>query len=104
MKNLLSIGLLLLAAMTNSHAQRIEWQQVTPNSPPVYQPPGYNPPSSYQGSSGTNYQHNLNNPADRGRYSIDLDAQRRDYLNRPYDAGSTLDTLRGQHGAGVYPR
>jgi hypothetical protein len=104
MKKLFTIVLLLLATVSTAKAQRIEWNQVSPNSPPIYQAPGYNQPGTYQGSSGTRYQYDLNNPADRGRYSIDLDAQRRDYLNRPYDAGSTLDTLRGQHGAGVYPR
>jgi len=104
MKNLFSIGLMLFVMAATSHAQQIQWQQVTPYSPPVYQAPGYNQPNSYQGSSGTHYQYDLNNPADRGRYSTDLDAQRRDFLNAPFDSGRQLDRLLNQNGAGVYPR
>ena len=34
--------------------------------------------TGYQGSSSTRYDYNLNNSADRNRYNLDLDAQRRD--------------------------
>ena len=53
----------------------------------------------YQGSSGARYQYDLSNPADRGRYSIDLDAQRRDQLS--VDVGRSQDLLRGQYGGGL---
>lgn len=56
--------------------------------------------SGYQGSSGAKYQYDLNNPADRNRYSVDLDAQRRDSQKGMYDAGRDLDQLRGQSGGG----
>ena len=36
---------------------------------------------SYQGSSGQSYSYDLSNPADSNRYSIDVDAQRRDQQN-----------------------
>lgn len=65
---------------------------------------GSNSGSGYQGSSGTQYQYDLNNAADRGRYSIDLDAQRRDSQNGSYDAGRNLDRLRGQSGGGYQSR
>ena len=55
----------------------------------------------YQGSSGTRYDYNLNNPVERDRYNIDLDAQRRDQMNGRYDAGRSLDQLQGQFGGGV---
>lgn len=55
--------------------------------------------NSDNSSSRRSYDYNLNNPADRSRYSTDLDAQRRDrgidgYVNR------TLDQGRGQYGGG----
>ena len=60
--------------------------------------------SSYQGSSGAQYQYDLNNPADRNHYSVDLDAQRRDSQKGMYDAGRNLDQLRGQSGGGYQSR
>jgi hypothetical protein len=39
----------------------------------------------------------MNNPADSNRYSIDLDAQRRDMMK--INPGS-LDELKGQNGGG----
>lgn len=56
--------------------------------------------TGYQGASGTRYDYNLNNPADRNRYSIDQDAQRRDQQTGPFDAGRNLDRLQGQTGGG----
>ncbi len=56
--------------------------------------------TGHQGSSGARYDYNLNNPADRNRYSIDLDAQRRDQQNGKLDAGRNLDQLQGQSGGG----
>lgn len=60
----------------------------------------YGSDSSYQGSSGQRYDYNLNNPADANRYSVDLDAQRRDQM-RQYDTGRSMDQLRGQYGGGT---
>lgn len=60
--------------------------------------------SGYQGSSGTRYDYNLNNPTDRNRYNVDLDAQRRDQMDGRYDAGRNLDQLQGQFGGGYRPR
>lgn len=56
--------------------------------------------SGYQGSSGTRYDYDLNNPADRNRYNLDLDAQRRDQQSGTFDAGRSLDQLQGQTGGG----
>ena len=53
----------------------------------------------YQGSSGSNYQYDLNNPSDRNSYSIDLDAQRRDRMSS--DPGRSLDRGMGQYGGGI---
>ena len=58
------------------------------------------PNTGYQGSSGTRYDYDLNNPVDRNRYSIDLDAQRRDQQSGTFDAGRSLDQLQGQTGGG----
>ena len=59
--------------------------------------------SGYQGSSGTRYDYNLNNPVDRNRYNLDLDAQRRDQQSGAFDAGRSLDQLQGQSGGGFRP-
>lgn len=58
----------------------------------------------YQGSSGTRYEYDMNNPVDRNRYNVDLDAQRRDQIDGRYDAGRSLDQLQGQFGGGYRPR
>ena len=64
--------------------------------------PGFDNGSNtgYQGSSGTRYDYDLNNPVDRNRYSIDLDAQRRDQQSATFDAGRSLDQPQGQRGGG----
>lgn len=54
----------------------------------------------YQGSSGSNYQYDMNNGSDRNSYSIDLDAQRRDQMYN--GVGRSQDRLRGQNGGGIY--
>jgi len=56
--------------------------------------------NDYQGSSGTKYQYDMSNGSDRNRYSIDLDAQRRDQMS--IDTGRKQDRSRGQYGGGVY--
>lgn len=61
---------------------------------------GYGSDSTYQGSSGQRYSYDLNNPADRNRYSTDTDAQRRDQMNQN-NIDSNMDRLRGQRGGGV---
>lgn len=65
---------------------------------------GYGSDPGYQGSSGSRYQYDLKNPVDSNRYSIDLDAQRRDRQEGIYDAGRNLDQLRGQYGGGYQGR
>jgi hypothetical protein len=55
--------------------------------------------NNYKGSSGSTYQYNLNNPVDRNKYSIDLDAQRRDQMS--VNPGRTLDRGIGQYGGGI---
>ncbi|HIF60445.1 MAG TPA: hypothetical protein EYQ26_13280 [Rhodospirillales bacterium] len=62
--------------------------------------PSYGSSDGYQGSSGSNYQYDLNNGSDRNSYSIDLDAQRRDQQNT--GVGRSQDRSRGQYGGGVY--
>lgn len=59
--------------------------------------------SGYQGSSGTRYDYDLNNPVDRNRYNLDLDAQRRDQQSGRFDAGRSLDQLQGQSAGGFRP-
>ncbi len=56
--------------------------------------------TGYQGSSGTRYDYDLNNPVDRNRYNVDLDAQRRDQQSGTFDSGRSLDQLQGQAGGG----
>ena len=58
--------------------------------------------SGYEGSSGTSYQYDLNNPIDQNGYSTDLDAQRRDQMNT--DSRRNLDQNQGQYGGGIYER
>ena len=54
----------------------------------------------YQGSSGSSYQYDMNNPSDRNNYSIDLNAQRRDQMS--LDPSRSLDRGLGQYGGGIY--
>ena len=54
----------------------------------------------YRSNTGTDYQYNLGNPSDRNRYSIDLDAQRRDQMNT--NTRRDLDRQSGQFGGGIY--
>jgi hypothetical protein len=56
--------------------------------------------SVYEGNSGNRYQYDRNNPSDELRYSIDLEAQRRDQMS--LDTGTTLDRGMGQVGGGIY--
>ncbi len=55
--------------------------------------------SDYQGSSGTNYQYDLNNPSDNIEYGYDTNAQIRDSLST--DPGRTIDNGLGQYGGGI---
>lgn len=56
--------------------------------------------SGYTSNSGTRYKYDLSKPADRNRYSIDLDAQQRDRMN--LDTGRDMDRRSGQYGGGIY--
>ena len=106
MKKLFFASTLMLAICSASHAQRIGWEpvRIDPVSRGSYSGnsgvtlSGSSSNEGYQGSSGSRYQYDLNNGADRGRYSIDLDAQRRDQMR--VDVGHDLDRLKGQHGGG----
>lgn len=55
---------------------------------------------NYRGSSGTEYQYDLNNPQDQNSYIYDYDAQRRDQMNT--NPGVNTDKDNGQYGGGVY--
>lgn len=59
-----------------------------------------NSDTGYQGSSGSRYEYDMSNGSDRNRYSIDLDAQRRDQMNT--GVGRSQDKMRGQYGGGIY--
>jgi hypothetical protein len=52
----------------------------------------------HKASSGRTYDYDLSNPADRNRYSIDLDAQRRDGNQ---DLDRDRDQSLGQSGGGI---
>ena len=56
--------------------------------------------SGYESNSGAKYQYDLNKPADRNRYSTDLDAQRRDQMNTNPRRDSDRES--GQYGGGIY--
>ena len=99
MKKLIIGSSLLFAIFSVSYAEPIRWQPVTSGTPMPM--PGYGSSGGYKGASGAQYQYDLNNPADRNRYSTDLDAQRRDM--QKINPGS-LDELRGQNGGGYYGR
>lgn len=58
--------------------------------------------SGYESNSGTRYQYDLSNPGDRNRYSIDLDAQRRDQMNR--NIRRDMDRSSSQYGGGIYDK
>jgi hypothetical protein len=61
---------------------------------------GYDSDNGYKGSSGKTYDYNLNNPVDRNRYSVDIDAQRRDQQSGTYSTDRSRDRSRGQYGGG----
>lgn len=54
---------------------------------------------SYRGSSGNNYQYDLNRPTDQNRYIYDHDAQRRDQMSN--NPGVNTDRNNGQYGGGL---
>jgi len=56
--------------------------------------------SGYKSNSGTRYEYDMSNPSDRTRYSTDLDAQRRDQMNR--NIRRDMDRRSGQYGGGIY--
>ena len=56
--------------------------------------------SGYKSNSGTRYEYDLSNPADKNRYSTDLDAKRKDKMS--LDVGRDKDRRSGQYGGGVY--
>lgn len=62
--------------------------------------PSYGSDDGYRGSSGQTYDYDLNKPTDRNRYSIDLDAQRRDQLQGSLSSRRSLDRMQGQLGGG----
>lgn len=58
--------------------------------------------SSYQSSSGNKYDYDLNKPEDRNRYSLDLDAQRRDSIEGSTSTKRSMDQLKGEYGGGYF--
>lgn len=103
MKNIIIGSVLLLTIISTGNTEPIRWNPVSSGTPTLAPMPMHEQGASrgYQGSSGANYQYDLNNPADRNRYGIDLDAQRRDM--QKINPGS-LDDLRGQNGGGYNGR
>lgn len=99
-----------LAVYSNTHAQAIQWQPITPGTVQIPMPGSYGVPIGnsygsnygYQGSSGAGYQYDMNNPVDRNRYSTDTAAQRRDQVESYVDR--TLDRSKGQYGGGYLGR
>lgn len=85
----------------------IEWEPV-----PSTVSPGYSDNSSYyqsqqrqqqeryESNSGAQYQYDMGNPVERNRYSLDLDAQRRDMQSA--DPRRSTDRASGQYGGGIY--
>ena len=82
--------------MLTYQMEPVDFRVANANAKPCYGASG-----GYQGSSGAQYQYDLNNSVDRNRYSTDVDAQRRDM--QKINPGS-LDELRGQNGGGYYGR
>lgn len=106
MKKLLFIGLFVLFIGSSvGYSQDITWTPIP--IPGSYQSDGYNPykqnqpkqESGYTSNTGTQYQYDLNNPADRVKYNADPAAQRRDRLNT--NPKVKIDQSVGQHGGGV---
>lgn len=54
---------------------------------------------SYESNTGTRYQYDMSNPVERNRYSLDLDAQRRDMQSA--DPRRNTDRSSGQYGGGI---
>lgn len=98
-KSLIVIGSALLALSINTAYARCVGPVVNGEclGTEVY---GSEDSSDYKGSSGSNYQYDMNNPSDRNSYSIDLNAQRRDQMS--LDSGKSLDKGMGQYGGGIY--
>ncbi|GAA0794838.1 hypothetical protein [Marinobacterium sediminicola] len=59
-----------------------------------------NDDTRYESNSGSSYQYDLNKPTDRNRYTLDLDAQRRDQMST--DPRRATDRNSGQYGGGIY--
>ena len=60
------------------------------------------PQQSYRGTSGNQYQYDLNKPFDYNEYIHDINAQRRDQMNTA--PGVDQDEENGQRGGGIYGR
>jgi len=108
MKKLLIGSIFLLSIYSTGHADPITWKPVTSGMPSMQMqapmPGSYGSSGGYQGSSGAQYQYDMNNPVDRNRYSTDLDAQRRDQIQGSVDVGTSMDSARGQYGGGFIGR
>jgi hypothetical protein len=97
----IAFGLLtFLALLPSAYGQRIGWEPVTSGNMPQSTVGGNS--GGYYGSSGAQYQFDMNNPVDRNRYSTDTGAQMRDQVESYTDR--TLDRMRGQNGGGYYGR
>ena len=57
------------------------------------------PQQSYRGTSGNQYQYDLNKPTDQNRYGYDYDAQRRDQMSA--NPGRNTDRQNGIYGGGI---
>lgn len=78
-------------------AESIDWQPVSSGGNGHDQSNSDSGKSSYESSSGNQYQYNLNKPTDRIRYEYDPSAQIRDRYNPQAD----IDRSQGQFGGGI---
>ena len=104
MKKIILVAITVLFISTPAFAEQSTWDYVYPGNNSGNQDNNQpsdnnNSDSGYQGSSGTNYQYDLNDPGDRIDYSTDTDAQRRDSLST--DPGRIIDNGLGQNGGGI---
>lgn len=79
-------------------AESIGWQPINSGGTSYDSDDSYNRDSSYESSSGNQYQYNLNKPTDRIRYEHDPSAQIRD----KYNPRTNIDRNQGQYGGGIY--
>jgi hypothetical protein len=104
MKKLLFISLFVLfIGSSTGYSQDITWTPIPIPGSSQSQEDDYKPyrqkQPTYKSSTGTQYQYDLNNPADRVNHNADPAAQLRDRLNT--NPKVKIDQSVGQYGGGV---